>query len=99
MTDGARTTFMEKHAVKRAAERYGADAHLVDRVRRLIRRAMRERARSRAPGAIRPHVKEAVRIRGLGKNREMWRVEIDGQFYRVVYDVPRKVVVTFLPLE
>lgn len=99
MSDGARTTFMEKHAVKRAAERYGADAHLVDRVRRKIRRAIRERARRRPPGAIRPHVQEAVRIRGQGESREIWRVDLDGESYNVVYDVPRKVVVTFLPKE
>lgn len=87
------------HAIGRADERYNLSAEAVDGIARTIkrwRRAFKSRKKSQMDTSI-YDCPEVQPITPPIAGRQKVQVSWEGRFYRVIYDIKRRQVVTFLP--
>jgi hypothetical protein len=87
-------SYREYHAAQRVAERYGVP--LTDDLKHGIVREIKRTSRRR-PGRGADDRRAWLLHNDRPRNRQRWRVQIDADFFHVIYSVIDKVIITFLP--
>lgn len=87
-------SYREHHAAQRVAERYGVP--LTDDLKHGIVREIKRTSRRR-PGRGNDDRKAWLLHNDRPRNRQRWRVQIDGDFFHVIYSTIDRVIITFLP--